>query len=677
MRFSWLAAASCLSAIGLGCTGPTYDTTPPFDADPPTVYVAKVKNILVGLPPTDAEIAAVEANPSALTGLVSGWMQLPQYQQKMQVFFELAFQQTQINVDDYVNLVPAGLPTGPSTTMLVQNSEESFARTALEATSQGQPLNSTFTTTTFMMTPALMQMYAFLDWRQTNDSAGTVDLFSKLKQTITLTDDASVTLDESLDPTGSDYLTFYNPAVSTQTYPLADAACEGIHEYSIPNANSVSLYEVFWGNLPSHTLGSGSAAVNCPITGTNNQVLSPADFTTWKLVTIRQPMTGEQPTQFWDLLTIRNSNELVLATPRIGFFSTPAFQANWPTNSSNQMRVTLNQALIVSTGMQVDGTDATTPGSTPGLDADHAAPGTACYGCHQLLDPTRSILSATYSWFYSPAFATDMNPETSQPWTSVTGLFAFQGVVQPVSTLDDFANILANHPLMPAAWAQKLCYYVNSAPCDPSDPEFQRIVSDFAKGFQWGTLVSELMTSPITTNAASTVTHGTNGEVIAVARRDHLCAALNNRLGLIDICQLDAADQAKPSTIGQIVSGMPSDGYGRGATIPVLPNQPTLFYRGGLENICLAVSALVIDAAPNSAQPNAKNWSSTEPDAAIADFVSQIMGLTSGDSRAAEANAALTAEYQSALAQKVTPTQALQSTFVTACLSPSFIGIGM
>ena len=79
----------------------------------------------------------------------------------------------------------------------------------------------------------------------------------------------------------------------------------------------------------------------------------------------------------------------MLTIPRVGFFTTPAFFANWQTNTSNQMRVTTNQALIVATGAAVDGTDTTVPPSTPGLDAAHAAPGTACFGCHQLLDPTR------------------------------------------------------------------------------------------------------------------------------------------------------------------------------------------------------------------------------------------------------------------------------------------------
>ena len=91
------------------CKGPTYDTQVPpipFVADPPAVYVTKVKDILVGLPPTDAEIQAVVQSPTALGGLVDSWMALPQYQQKMMVFFELAFQQTQIASSDFANVNP-------------------------------------------------------------------------------------------------------------------------------------------------------------------------------------------------------------------------------------------------------------------------------------------------------------------------------------------------------------------------------------------------------------------------------------------------------------------------------------------------------------------------------------------------------------------------------------------
>ena len=44
-------------------------------------YVAKVKNLLLGLPPTDDEVQAVQADPAALKTLISTLMQLPQYDQ--------------------------------------------------------------------------------------------------------------------------------------------------------------------------------------------------------------------------------------------------------------------------------------------------------------------------------------------------------------------------------------------------------------------------------------------------------------------------------------------------------------------------------------------------------------------------------------------------------------------
>ncbi len=669
MRRISFAVAMCL---GTACMGPTYDTSvkPPFEPDPPGIYVAKVKNILVGLPPTDAEIAAVVADPSALPALIDTWMALPQYQQKMRVFFELALQQTQITGVDFVDIVPQnGLGNGQSIPVLVENARESFARTVVASTLSGAPLTDAFTTKRVMMTPALMQLYAFLDARRADDNAKVVDDLVKANPGLTFTLEAAggpIPIAQSLDPTGPNYLHFYDPEILTQSYP--NPICNTLDPITI-TATSSSLLSIMYGEIPQH-LGPGG--IVCPIrAGTNKGLqLAPTDFTAWKLVTIRPPMGPEESTTFYDLPTLRATTELVLRTPRPGFFTTPAFFANWPTNKSNQMRVTLNQALIVATGTAIDGTDATSPPTTPGLDATHAAPGSSCFGCHQLLDPTRSILSSTYSWFY--------NPQIDPTLVAQPGQFAFQNVIAPMTTIDDFARLLATHPLVPQAWAQKLCYYVNSAPCDPTDPEFQQLVGDFANGFAWTKLVRGLLASAITTNATETKTHDTNGEVISVARRDHLCAALNNRLGFVDICQLQASNQLKLGTIAQIVSGMPSDGYGRGATIPVLPNQPTLFYLSGLQNICATISGMVVDAAVDPAQPGAKHWSSGQPEVAIADFVAILLGLTPSDPRAATASTILTSHFNNTKAQQtITATDALRSTFVAACLSPSFIGIGM
>jgi hypothetical protein len=640
-----------------------------FQIDSPQVYVAKVKNILVGLPPTDDEVAQVVADPTALRGLIDQWMTTPEYQQKMMVFFELAFQQTQISQADFTDMIPpSGLGVGPQMNLLVQNLRESFARTALQLVSAGRPITDAFTTHQLMMTPALMELYAFLDTRHVDDNAKITDLFAAKNPTLTITLEAAagpIPITDTLNPASPNYMHWYDPQIGTLTnYP--DPTCN-VDPIVMP-ATAYGIHMLLYGGVVQHQT---PLKVFCPNRATTGYQTQASDFTTWKMITLRTPKTNEAITTFYDLPALRSATELVLKTPRPGFFSTPAFGANWPTNTSNQMRVTINQTLIVATGAAIDGTDATSPSTTPGLDSQHAAPGSACFSCHQLLDPTRSILQATYSYYYYP--------QSDAMLMGQKGLFAFQGVIQPVNTIDDFAQTLATHPLVPGAWAEKLCYWTNSAACDPNDPEFQRIVGVFqGANLSWSALVRELLSSPIVTNAAPTQTSMTNGEIIAVTRRDHLCASLNNRLGLVDVCGLDSVSgQQLKSSVPQIVSGLPSDGYGRGSPVPVLPNQPSLFYRAGLENICEAVAQLVIDHGAIANMPNRKAWSSGQPDAAIADFVAIVMALTSSDPRAPQATTLLRSHFDAAMQGGASATAALQSTFVAACLSPSSIGIGM
>jgi len=631
------------------------------------VYVAKVKNLLVGLPPTDDEIAQVTKDPTALGALVDSWIALPQYDQKMRTFFELAFQQTQITSADFADLIPKnGIGNGPGVPALVQNVRESFARTVLAIVQSGRPLTDAFTTKQLMLTPALMELYAFMDTRHVDDPGKITDAFAKEHVGLTMyfgTAPAPIPIEQTLDPTSANYMHWYSPDVATLVYPVA--ACN-VDPIPLP-VDAYSLHLLLYGGVDNHHIGNSGNCGGRGLSAASVQML-PGDFSTWRLVTLRAPVAGEAITTFYDLPALRAATELVLKTPHPGFFSTPAFFANWSTNQSNQMRVTLNQALIVATGMAVDGTDATSPPSTPGLDAAHALNGSACFSCHQTLDPTRSIFSATYSYSY--------NTQNDPLLVAQVGLFAFQGVIAPVTSIDDFATLLATHPAVPQAWAQKLCYYLNSSPCSADDPELQRIVAAWkSANLSWNVLVKMLASSPLTTNAAMTKTTAMNGEVVAVVRRDHLCAALDSRLGLVDVCGRDVG--TKKTTVPQIVAGLPSDGYGRGATIPVLPNQPTLFYRAGLENICENLAGQLIDAAQNPATPNAKRWSSMQPDAAIADFVGTMMALTPSDPRASQAEAILMSHFTAAKVTGASASNALKSTFIVACLSPSSIGIGM
>ena len=659
-------------ATAVDGTAPGDAGAPRFEPVAAAAYVAKVKSLLLGLPPTDAEVTAVAADPTQLRSLVNGWMQQPQYQQKMQRFFELAFQQTQVTAADFADQAyPQQIDINASTTpLLIQNSQESFARTMLALIAAGQPLTVGVTTHQLMLTTALKELYAFLDVWEVDDAGKVTDHFKQANPALTVTVGAMsgpIPMDETLDPTSPNYMHWYDPDVATAGSAVAGCTQDPI----VYPVRAITLHYLLHGALDGY---KNAAGTNCPPTGGTATApqLGASDFADWTLVTIRPPAAGEASTAFYDLPALRAATELVLSIPRVGFYSTPAFFANWPTNISNQMRVTLNQTLIVALGAQVDGSDTTiTPGSPPpGLDTVHAAE-PACSFCHQTLDPLRSIFAANYSWNYH----NQLDPKFS----AQKGTFSFRGVIEPVATMDDMSGVLTQHPLFAEAWVQKLCYYANSASCLSTDPELQRVVALFkSSGFSWNTLVAELFSSPLVTNASETQTADNNGEVVAVARRDHLCAALDNRLGITDLCGLNADSKKQAQTaIPQIASGLPSDGYGRGSTIPVLPNQPTLFYRAATENICIAVAAAVIDVAAAKQIAGTQYWLSTEPQTAIADFVATIMGLPASDARAAAATGLLQAHYTAATQQGASASNALKSTFVTACLAPSAVSIGI
>ena len=640
----------------------------PFEPIAPAVYVAKLKNVLVGLPPTDDEVKAVTADPSALSGLIDQWMALPQYSEKMLTFFELAFQQTQISINDLADQTypRQAVVNGSTRLLLTQNVKQSFARTVLELVAEGKPFTEAITTRRFMMTPALMELYAYLDAWQVDDAGKVTDRFKQQNPQVSITVEAAqgpIPISETLDPSSPNYMHWYDP-------DLAGAATAGTgctEDPIVYPSRGDTLHFLIYGSLTAHKSTTNQTCNQYGGSAMAPQVTA-SDFDTWKMVTVRPPKAGEQATPFYDLAALRSGSELVLTVPRIGFFSTPAFFANWQTNTSNQMRVTINQSLIVATGAQVDGTDPTVPTSTPGLDSDHAQL-PDCVTCHQTLDPTRSILASTYSWNY--------HQQVEQKFAAQKGLFMFQGVTKSVGSVADLADVLASHPLFGKAWAEKLCYYVNSKECDPNDPELARVVSVFqTSGYSWNALVKELLASPLSTGVAPTLTTRA-GLTVAVSRRDHVCAALNQRLGFKDVCGLDVSAVAPQKTIPQIVTGLPSDGYGRGSVAPVLPNEPTLFYRAGMENICALVSALVIDTPAKSQQPNVKQWSSKDPDLAIADFVSTVMAITPSDPRSAPLTTALQAHYADATKQGASATNALRSTFVVACLSPSAVSIGL
>ncbi len=609
---------------------------------------------------------------------------------------------------------------------LVENVKESFARTMLALIAQNRPFTDAFTTNQYMMTPPLMEFYGYLDAAQPTDTdvtQGSTDGFLAQNPGVPIVVEdttalgiAPVTLAETLDATSANYMQWSFPNMAalaktavdsgsdTSLQPLCDVSSRSYRitqsgtpqpgvTYTTVNESHV-LHDLIYGTLDTYIVRLLNQ-LNCVAVGIKSAALfQAADFQNWKMVTIHQPNdgSGAKPVRFYDVPTLQNpaTTDLVLSTPRIGFYTTPAFQANWQTNMSNQMRVTMNQTFIVALGAQVDGTDQTTPMNPPGIDTSHSAPGTQCFGCHQILDPSRSIFQATYSYGYGQ--------QTQASLTSVPGWFVFQGVInQNMKSIMDLGTTLTTHPLVPIAWTQKLCYYATSQACDTSDPVFMAIAADFANGFSWPTLVRELFSSPLVTNASETATYDQNlaaqqqagvadplGAIVSISRNDHLCATLSNRLNIVDVCALEAP--VPPTTGVPLISpGLPSDGYGRGAPVPVLPTQPNLFYRAGTENICEDIANSIIDSS--TAPAGATTYSSAsqaDVDSAIADFVGNLMALESSDPRTSQVTALLQAHYAEALAPPsgsnitpASPSDALKSTFIVACSSPSVTGIGM
>src|SRR5262249_31894749 len=100
-------------------------------------------------------------------------------------------------------------------TLLVQNVRESFARTALELIAEGRPLTETVTTTRFMMTPALMELYGFLDVWQVADDGTVDDRFRRANPTLSIyATTASIPMTDTLDPTSLNYMHWTNPDVA-------------------------------------------------------------------------------------------------------------------------------------------------------------------------------------------------------------------------------------------------------------------------------------------------------------------------------------------------------------------------------------------------------------------------------------------------------------------------------
>ena len=168
------ATTSSEGGVSSGTGGSTQAGS--FEAISTAASCRKVKNLLVGLACTDADIATInQSGIAGLKSLINTWMTdatfEPFFQGKMVGFFRNAFQQVGfVPTEDFKPqlLENGGFDFGPlgasavgddAFARIVQNLQDSFALTALQTVIEGRPFTDVVTTQRFMMTTALKSLY--------------------------------------------------------------------------------------------------------------------------------------------------------------------------------------------------------------------------------------------------------------------------------------------------------------------------------------------------------------------------------------------------------------------------------------------------------------------------------------------------------------------------------------
>ena len=629
-----------------------------FEPAPPFVYAAKVKNLLTGHALTEEELNAVNANPDALAPQVEAWVDMPEADAKLRRFFQTAFQQDgyeeQALVDlwGYNNFQSGRFSDGTNADgVLVRSFEESFARTAVDVVRANRPFSDVVTTRTVYLTTAQMVALALSDDREINDNGNRrynrAD--DQIQQLVYTT--ATVPLSETLDPSSPNFMRFTIPA---------EGLPEGCGGEAV-KTNGDLVRAAFSALLGYYTDNDECMPNNYRTT----PLLGEEAFFDWRPVTIRAPAPGEQPTMFWDADEIASSNELVLRVPRVGFMTTPAFFATWPTNDANEARVTTNQTLIVALGKSFDSETTVIPAFDDALDESHADPTTACWGCHVNLDPMRQYFRNSFTYYYH--LQQDDEVQALRP------SFAFQGLSVEGASGDGIAELgatLSTHPRFAPAWVQKACYFATSTACPEESEEFQGIANAFQSSMNFRDMLVALLSSPLV--SAETCVEKAGGDIPSVSRSRHFCTTISNRLGISDACGTEtyynSERRGDRGVNRQLVEVVPDDGYGRGGEIPVVISDPNLFIRAAGDAMCERFGDMVIG--------DDLRFSPSDPEGAIQLFVVDLMGLPPSDPRHGGALDILTRHYTEAETE-TSEINALRSTFIVACTSPTVLGIGL
>ena len=693
--------------------GPVTQPPQPFEAASAQTAVRKVKNLLVGLAATDDDVSLVTSMGGAgLQQLINTWMTDTKYQQhfqdKMILFFRNAFQQTSFSpLDDFkpqllqnggFDFGPVGVSTvgDDAFARLVRNLQDSFALTAWQLVASGQPFSNVLTTNQFMMTTALKSLYLQIEMPNDQPYAFTMGNTTKLAWRVDYSGTTPIPIEDVINPSSPNYMTFddmppANPSMGFGSGGGGSNTCRGGTNgagQAVPyamNSGYAMLFQRLLGMTPRYPF-EAVQQTTC-FEHASKPYFTTSDVSDWTMVTIRPLKSGESYIQPYDLPTLRTTTELPLKLPRYGYYTTPAFLALWNTNDSNQHRVTANQTLMVAFGQSFSSANGIVPLSAVGLDSTHAVAGSECVGCHKSLDPLRQFWATQFDYndrndFPAKASFTGAAANPRPPATG--GLLAFGSVNAMGNSMADLGGLLLQNTdttdssqsinRFALAVTQKLCYFANATGCLETDTEFRRVAHDFeASNFNFPSLVRDLFSSPLVTGAATTDTFMDGGVLVSIARKDQFCASLANRLGQ-DVCaQTVALPSSTQNTTLKIATSIPADAFSRGSEIPITASDPTLFFRAATEMLCENVANQVVDASNGGTSV----FASSDSQGAMTKLVTDIIGYPPSDSHYGTALSILQEHYSAVMSAKGTATNALRSTFVLACESPTSLSFGL
>jgi hypothetical protein len=602
----------------------------------------KVKTLLTGLPLTDDEIATLQG-PTDLEALVQDWLETDTARAKVYGFLRTALQQDALDVDGFSAMFDEGrVRLGAFEDDLLTNLGESVARTALRFAFDGTPFHRIYTTDTFMMTTAMMVTFAYWDARLVDDAGDVTYRGQPPIPSVTVHQDRDIPRGDSFDPAHPDFLHFSVPEMANRC------------------PNQPTVVQERKPELLAFKLMFGRADGNQCFGSNTQAALTENDFDDWRMVRIRAP-EGEESVDSWlDYQAMRTKNVLRVGTPRVGYFSSPAFLGLWLTNDSNSHRVTTNQALIVGLGRSFEEDGAIIPAFEDALDDEHAVPGTTCYGCHSSLDPMRQ--------FFRQSLSIWNNEQTDPSVIDIPAEFTFAGVSEVGSGIGDFGDILSRHPEMPKAWLEKLCYFANGEACPTRSAAFEAVLEDFTEAdYDFTVLLNRALSSPLVTGTECI--EGGSGPLASISRARHLCTTLAQRLEFPQACSFNR-------NVRDLVSSIPDDTYARASVSPITIREDDIFIRSAEEKICyeLARNRIGQDAFPIN-----------DPPLTLSRLVEQLMGyalthpqhdtmlgvmndhFTTAEARAKELGAGNYAARR----------EALRSAFMVACQSPSVVGMGL